>query len=34
MKKEAIKDFVNFVYYHAKNNVSLGDIYAKLKLVA
>lgn len=34
MKKESIKDFVNFVYYRAKNNVSLGEIYAQLKLVA
>jgi len=34
MKKESIKDFVDFVYYHAKNDVPLVDIYAKLKLVA
>ena len=34
IKKESIKDFVNFVYYRAKNNVSLGEIYAQLKLVA
>ena len=33
-KKESIKNFVDFVYYHAKNDVPLVDIYAKLKLVA
>lgn len=33
MKKEVINDFVGFVYYHAKNNVVLEDIYSQLKLV-
>lgn len=34
MKKESIKNFVDFVYYHAKNDIPLMDIYTQLKLVA
>jgi len=34
MKKESITDFVDFVYYHAKTDVPLTEIYAKLKLAA